>query len=250
MKIEEGKRGENEYKAAGEILAAGFGWGIIGVFSRPLSEAGLSVVQITALRCVIVATSMALLLFCTDRDRFRIQIKDGWIFLGMGILSLVCFNVCYFITIEHATLAAASILLYTAPFFVLLMSAILFHEKMTKRKIAALLLAFAGCMLVSGFTGGQMSRLAVVSGIGSGICYALYSQVSPVYSCVLCVFGGSHQPDSLCKITGGVFEPDDLSGAFWQRAGAGTCIYLFSVCKLHTGTPPDGGMKSLGSGVL
>ena len=30
-------------------------------------------------------------------------------------------------------------------------------------------------MLVSGFTGGQMSRLAVVSGIGSGICYALYS---------------------------------------------------------------------------
>ena len=175
MKIEEGKRGENEYKAAGEILAAGFGWGIIGVFSRPLSEAGLSVVQITALRCVIVATSMALLLFCTDRDRFRIQIKDGWIFLGMGILSLVCFNVCYFITIEHATLAAASILLYTAPFFVLLMSALLFHEKMTKRKIAALLLAFAGCMLVSGFTGGQMSRLAVVSGIGSGICYALYS---------------------------------------------------------------------------
>ena len=175
MKIEEGKRGDNEYKAAGEILAAGFGWGIIGVFSRPLSEAGLSVVQITALRCVIVAISMALLLFCTDRDRFRIQIKDGWIFLGMGILSLVCFNVCYFITIEHATLAAASILLYTAPFFVLLMSAILFHEKMTKRKIAALLLAFAGCMLVSGFTGGQMSRLAMVSGIGSGICYALYS---------------------------------------------------------------------------
>ena len=158
--IGEGKRGENEYKAAGEILAAGFGWGIIGVFSRPLSEAGLSVVQITALRCVIVATSMALLLFCTDRDRFRIQIKDGWIFLGMGILSLVCFNVCYFITIEHSTLAAASILQYTAPFFVLLMSAILFHEKMTKRKIAALLLAFAGCMLVSGFTGGQMSRLA------------------------------------------------------------------------------------------
>ena len=39
-------------------------------------------------------------------------------------------------------------------------------------------------------------------------------------------------------------------GASWQRAGAGTCIYLFSVCKLHTGTPPDGGRKSLGSGVL
>lgn len=175
MKTEEVKRVGNDYRAAGEILAAGFGWGIIGVFSRPLSNAGLSVVQITALRCVIVTIAMALLLFLTDRSRFRIQIKDGWIFLGMGILSLVCFNVCYFIAIENATLAAASILLYTAPFFVLLMSAVLFHEKMTRRKIAALVLAFAGCMLVSGFSGGRMNRLAVLAGIGSGICYALYS---------------------------------------------------------------------------
>ena len=78
MKIEEGKRGENEYKAAGEILAAGFGWGIIGVFSRPLSEAGLSVVQITALRCVIVATSMALLLFLHGSGPFPHSDK-GWL---------------------------------------------------------------------------------------------------------------------------------------------------------------------------
>lgn len=63
MKTEEVKRVGNDYRAAGEILAAGFGWGIIGVFSRPLSNAGLSVVQITALRCVIVTIAMALLLF-------------------------------------------------------------------------------------------------------------------------------------------------------------------------------------------
>lgn len=48
-------------------------------------------------------------------------------------------------------------------------------------------------------------------------------------------YGCNHHPDSLCKITGGVFELDDLSGASWQRAGAGACIYLFSVYKLHTG---------------
>lgn len=175
MKALEEKRSVGGFGAAGDILAAGLGWGIIGVFSRPLADAGLSVVQITALRCTIVMISMALLLFFTKRSCFAIQLKDFWIFLGMGILSLVFFNVCYFITIENATLAAASILLYTAPFFVLLMSAFFFHEKMTGKKIVALLLAFCGCMLVSGFSGGSMSRFAVLSGVASGFCYALYS---------------------------------------------------------------------------
>lgn len=158
-----------------QILAAGFGWGIIGVFSRPLSQAGMSPVQITFARSAIVAIGMALFLLLTDRSQFRIRIKDLWMFLGSGLLSIVFFNICYFITIERSTLAVASILLYTAPCFVLLMSALFFHEKITLQKLAALVLAFGGCMLVSGFTGGQMSPGAVLTGIGAGLGYALYS---------------------------------------------------------------------------
>lgn len=161
--------------AVWKVLTAGFGWGIIGVFSRPLSGAGFDAVQITFTRSLIVAVGMAIFLLLTDKSQFRIQWKDIWMFLGSGLLSIVFFNVCYFLTIERATLAAASILLYTAPCFVLLMSAVLFHERITGQKIAALFLAFAGCVLVSGFTGGQMSAGAVLTGIGSGIGYALYS---------------------------------------------------------------------------
>ena len=53
------------------------------------------------------------------------------------------------------------------------------------------------------------------------------SQVSPVYSCVLCVFGGSHQPDSLCKITGGVFEPDDSPALFGKGLALGLVSTFF-----------------------
>lgn len=166
---------EDQRVAAAKILAAGAGWGIIGVFSRPLSEAGLNAVQITFVRSVIVALGMALYLFLTDRKQLQIQAKDIWMFLGTGLLSIVFFNICYFLTIEKATLAAASILLYTAPCFVMLMSAVFFRERVTAQKLAALALAFGGCVLVSGFTGGQMSGFAVLTGIGSGIGYALYS---------------------------------------------------------------------------
>lgn len=161
--------------AVAKILSAGVGWGIIGVFSRPLANAGLNAVQITFVRSVIVAVGMALYLLLTDRKQFKICPKDIWMFLGTGLLSIVFFNICYFLTIRRATLAAASILLYTAPCFVMLMSAVFFHEKVTAQKLAALVLAFAGCVLVSGFTGGQMSGFAVLTGIGSGVGYALYS---------------------------------------------------------------------------
>lgn len=157
------------------ILTAAAGWGVIGVFSRPLSAAGLDAIQITFIRSIIVAVAMGIFLLFKDKSLFRIQLKDFWMFLGTGLVSIVFFNVCYFLTIERATLAAASILLYTAPCFVMLMSAVFFKEKITVQKLMALVLAFLGCALASGFAGGNVSVLALLTGIGSGFGYAMYS---------------------------------------------------------------------------
>ncbi|MDO5540070.1 MAG: EamA family transporter [Eubacteriales bacterium] len=158
-----------------QILVAACGWGIIGVFSRPMAASGLSSVQITFIRSLIVVVGMGLFLLITDRSLLKINLKDLWIFLGNGLVSIVFFNICYFTTIQHATLAAASMLLYTAPCFVLLMSAAFFHERITVQKIAALVLAFVGCGLVSGFTAGDITVFALMTGIGSGAGYAAYS---------------------------------------------------------------------------
>lgn len=160
--------------AVAQVLAAAVGWGLIGVFTRPLFAAGLNSVQLTFLRAVITAAGMGLLLLWRNRGLFRIALRDLWMFLGMGLLSIVFFNACYFFTIQHASLSAASILLYTAPCFVMLLSAALFRERVTLQKLAVLLLAFLGCALVSGF-GGGIGPAALLAGLGSGLGYASYS---------------------------------------------------------------------------
>ena len=157
------------------ILTAASGWGIIGVFSRPLAAVGLNVVQVTFVRSLIVLAGMAVLLLIKDKALPRVRLKDMWMFLGTGLISIVFFNVCYFLTIERTTLAAASILLYTAPCFVMLMSAWFFKEKITLQKVAALVLAFVGCALASGFAGGDIGLGALMTGIGAGLGYASYS---------------------------------------------------------------------------
>lgn len=157
------------------ILTAAAGWGVIGVFTRPLNAAGLSALQITFVRSLTVTAGMGVFLLIKDKSLFRIKLKDFWIFLGTGLVSIVFFNVCYFLTIGKTTLATASVLLYTAPCFVMLMSAIFFKEKITVQKIAALVIAFLGCALASGFAGGDISLAVLLTGIGSGLGYASYS---------------------------------------------------------------------------
>lgn len=157
------------------ILVAAAGWGVIGVFSRPLTALGLNVVQLTFIRSAVVMAGMGVLLLIKDRSLLSVKPMDLWIFLGTGLFSIVFFNACYFLTIERTTLAAASVLLYTAPCFVMLMSALFFKERITLQKLAALAMAFFGCALASGFAGGDIGALALATGIGSGLGYASYS---------------------------------------------------------------------------
>lgn len=103
-------------------------------------------------------------------------------FLGTGVFSLVIFSVMYFMTQQETSLSVAAVLLYTAPCFVILMSAIFFHERITGHIIIALVIALVGCVFTTGlatsmFTGsvGQVSTLGIITGILSGLGYALYS---------------------------------------------------------------------------
>lgn len=157
------------------ILIAASEWGIIGIFTRALNEFGFDTIQITFIRSIITAVLMGVFLLTKDRSLLRIRLRDFRIFLGTGIVSIVFFNVCYFMAIQLTTLSAASVLLYTAPCFVMLMSALFFKEKITVQKLLALVIALPGCALASGFAGGDISALALLTGLGAGIGYAAYS---------------------------------------------------------------------------
>ena len=156
-------------------------WGCIGLFTKPLSAAGLSAAQIAFARCFISAVLLWLFLAVFDRKKLKVQFKDLWMFIGTGVLSLVLFSVMYFTAQQLTGLSVASVLLYTAPCFVMIMSAMFFHEKITGRKILALGLAFSGCVCTTGlfgslFGGGlQLSVKGIICGVGSGLGYALYS---------------------------------------------------------------------------
>lgn len=156
------------------ILAAGILWGTMSLFVRKLSEYGFSSMQMVAIRTFGTALITGIFLLFTDKDAFKIHISDLWIFLGMGLVSILCFNFCYFNAILEISASAAAILLYTSPMYVMIFARIFFKEYFTKQKVFALFLAVSGCVLVAGPVG-ALSAKGVAFGIASGVLYALYS---------------------------------------------------------------------------
>ena len=159
------------------ILTAAALWGIIGIWNRQLMALGLSPTGIVAVRNFGGMALLAVIFAVKDRSVFRVRKAHLKYFFGTGIVSVVLFTVCYFSCQKLCSLAVASILLYTAPSFVVVMSAILWKDKLTKNKILALLLALVGCALVSGIVGGDLTVTVqgFLFGIGSAFFYALYS---------------------------------------------------------------------------
>ncbi|MDD6094372.1 MAG: EamA family transporter [Clostridia bacterium] len=164
----------NKYVAS--VLGGGFCWGFMGFFTRQLTAFGIDAVGAIIVRCSIAALCFGILILCTDKKQFRIRLKDIWCFIGSGLFSLLFFTFCYFNAINMMSLSAAAILLYIAPTLVMLLSAVLFREKITGTKILATVLAFAGCCLVSGIAGGvSLTVKGLLFGLGSGLGYALYT---------------------------------------------------------------------------
>lgn len=159
------------------VIIAGSLWGAMGIFVRGLAGAALTSIEICLVRMIVSTVLLTLFLLITNKEALKIKIKDIWIFIGAGIFSLTFFGFCYFTTIQMTSMSVAAVLLYTSPVFVMLLSALFFREKITKRNIICVAIALIGCVFVTGIIGEGLNLpiMGILFGLGSGLGYGLYS---------------------------------------------------------------------------
>ncbi len=206
----------------------GMGIGSILLFTvcyfTTMSMASLSVAAILLYTAPVMVMLMSLLLFHEE----------------MNGKKLLLFTVCYFTTMSMASLSVAAILLYTAPVMVMLMSLLLFHEEMNGKKLLALVMAFLGCVLVTGLGGSsQISAAAVGIGLLSAFGYGLYSilgtYVLRKYSPLTVT-----TYTFLCGGVGALFvcEPADIASKFLAAPNRGTLSGLIIATAFVTAVLP------------
>ena len=221
------------------IILAGCFWGSMGIFVRRLGAYGFSSAQIVSIRVTLAAVCFCLLLLIRDRSGFRISLKVIPLFLGLGFGSILFFTVCYFTAITMMPLSTAAILLYTSPIWIMLMSVLFFREKLNGRKLLALALAFAGCILVSGISGEGLTLTGLLVGLGSGVGYGLYSILGTValrkyspYTVTAYTFMFAAAGSWL------ICRPADMAARFSAAADPGSLLLLCGLTALVTAVIP------------
>ena len=159
------------------VLLAATGWSLLGFFNRLLADCGVDVGTTIVIRNTgsLIAMTVVFLLF--RRQVFHIQIKHLPLFLGSGVIGVLGFGLAYFACQRLCSLAVAATLSYLAPAFVVIAAAVLWKTLITNRRAVAIVLALAGCALVSGIVGEQTSAslAGILLGVGSAVCYASYT---------------------------------------------------------------------------
>lgn len=164
-------------RSAWMVAGAGTLWGLISLFVHALQADGLTSLQIVFFRNLLAAVILGGIIAAKERKFPRFRLRDIWMFLGTGMISIALFNYCYFAALERSSVAVASLLLYTSPIFIMVLSAVLFHERLTGQKLLSLALTVAGCACITGvFSESQaVAWTTVLLGLGSGLFYGLYS---------------------------------------------------------------------------
>ena len=114
----------------------------------------------------------------------KYSFKDYSIMAGLGFLGLFLYSAFYYYGISELTSQEACIINYLWPIMLVLFSCILLKEKMTIKKIIALLMSFIGIVvLVSGnhIISDSYAFIGVVSCILAAACYGLFSVLNKKY---------------------------------------------------------------------
>lgn len=164
------------------IILAGACWGSISIFINYLADTGLETMQISFLRQLLASIVFCVLILIRNPSNSRIHPKDLPLLVLVGLVNGVVFNYLYFYTIINSRASIAVVLLYTSPIFVMIMSRVLFGERITTLKMAALVLTVLGCVFVTGILGEGYTppAVAILTGVLTGFAYALNNIITSV----------------------------------------------------------------------
>lgn len=171
------------------LLAAGL-WGTLGTFYRlGTDEFHLTPLAIVFWRGAVAAIALGAVMGVVlpigagKWGLLRVRRADLPLFFAFGLLGVTAFYPLYIYAVLLVGVAVAVVLLYTAPIIVSLLAWRFLGEGFDRRKLAALLLTFAGILLMSrAYDPALLSvdALGVLCGLGSAFAYALYSILGKV----------------------------------------------------------------------
>ena len=159
----------------GIIMAAGGAglWGLMSIFSRVLSAADYTSLEIAYVRCLIAGIGLALINGKKDPSILRVSKKGIIISLIFGAVTYTIGFLSYAYSVERIPAAMTAVLSFTSPIWTCLIGLAVFRERVKGKKIFAIICCLIGAALITNLVGVQDLRFdllgmgaAVLNGVG------------------------------------------------------------------------------------
>lgn len=166
----------------GVLMAAGSAglWGLMGIFTRVLSAADYTSLEVAYLRCLL--TGIGLLAFHgllhpqvlrTDRRGVGISLLFGALTYTIGFLS-------YAFSVQRIPVAMAAVLSFMSPVWVCLIGLAVFKERIQARQAVSIGCCLLGAVLITNLLGSRDLRfdpLGMLGGVMNGVGIAMQVSV-------------------------------------------------------------------------
>jgi len=172
----------NRVKGIMLVIFASICWGTTGIFIQTIiQKSSISPIGLAFWRDLISSLVLLLGILLYKPKLLLIKKKDLPWLIGMGVISIGTFHVFWNQSVVLLGASLATVLQYNAPIIVTILAKFLFNEPLTLRKIAAIILAAIGTILVAGLMAGGLSPIRP-----AGLLIALFSSLT---NATLSLFG-------------------------------------------------------------
>jgi DME family drug/metabolite transporter len=173
--------GKSSRRGYALVLIATLFWSTSGTFIRLITQQyELTAWTLAFWRDALSFAALLIICLALGKRLGGIARRDWPRLAALGAISIGIFHVLWATAVVLIPVAVATVLNYTAPFFVVLAAWGLWRQRPTRRQVAALLLAFAGCLLVTGAyrAGAQaLNWIGLLVGLSTGLTYAIFTVI-------------------------------------------------------------------------
>lgn len=160
------------------VALAGLSWSTTGIFASALLNNSFTSTEVAFTRLLLGSLFFLIFFLTKNKSLLRISKQGLRLTLAMGIITQGLFNLAFFKSVSLIGVINATILLYLAPIFITIFSALIYKEEIQLIKKVGVTLSIIGSVLA--LTGGvldfkEISLLGIALGLYAALGYSLVS---------------------------------------------------------------------------
>lgn len=201
------------------VLAAGTGYAFMSILVKRAFQLGLGPIQVIALQSWIASLVLLIYAVLFKREIFRVSSHTLWLLALQGVVGALGTSLLYAYSLKYLPISVAILLLYLYPALVLAVGVLIWHKRVGRQELLALLLTLAGTTLASGIFSGVagVAGVGILLGLAAAMAYAVFNIVGEIVLAKVSPMVAMCFTQWVCAIALLVILKGDIMSIPWQN---------------------------------